>query len=227
MRVTTASAVILLTCTLLSAADGSFQPARYLDGGLPNLSPSILAGGEVILELAVARDGSVRDVKTLRATPPYTEALSFAVRSWRFQAAEQLDRGAAVAAARRPVDATVLVVGVFRPPALTGPTLGDVPRDVGSEVDGTPFPVTIVQPVFPPLAQAGGAVLIETKVDVNGHATESRVIQSSPPFDEPGLAALRGWTFRPARVNGTVTPTLAYVLFGFPQPVLGQPGGGH
>ena len=226
MRVTMACAVILLAASLLSAADGSFQPARYRGGAIPALSPTILAGGEVILELAVGSDGTVRDVKTLRATPPYTEALSFAVRAWKFEPAEQLD-GRSTAASRRPVDSTVLLAAVFRPPALTGPTLGDVPRDVGSETDGTPFPLMIVQPVFPPLAQSGGSVLIETSVDVNGHATDSHVIQSSPPFDEPALAALRAWTFRPARVSGTVRPTLAYILFGFPQPVLGAAGGGR
>jgi hypothetical protein len=36
---------------------------------------------------------------------------------------------------------------------------------------------------------------------------------------------LRQWRFRPARILGSTTPTLAYVIMGFRQPALGaQPG---
>jgi TonB family protein len=119
----------------------------------------------------------------------------------------------------------VLVAALIRAPALIGPTLGDMPRDIGSESDSTPFPFSTVTPLFPPRARDAGIVMIETTIDAGGTTTANRVVRSSPSFDEAALNALRQWRFRPARILGSATPTLAYVIMGFRQPALGaQPG---
>ena len=205
--------ILVAACVALSAQ--TFQPARYQSGALPSFSPLALAGGEVMLELTVGSDGAVRGVRALRVTAPYTDALASAVKTWRF----------APARVEGAVESSVLVVGIFRAPTLNVPTLGDLPRDVGSESDQTPFPVATTVPLYPPLARMGGLVLIETEIDVNGRPHGSRVIQSSPPFYEPALGALQQWLFRPARIAGRSTPTMVYVVFGFPQPVTGpMPG---
>jgi TonB family protein len=220
-------AVVLMSWIALMAVP-SFHPARWRDGSLPSLPPAtVVGGGEVMLELSVAGDGAVRDVKVLRTTPPYTEAVITAAKTWRFSPAEFEDDGVAAppeTARSRTVDSTVLVVGIFRPPTLNTPTLGESPRDVGEESNDTPFPITTVVPLFPPRAQAGGLVLIETRIGLDGRASETRVIRSAPPFDEMALDALRQWTFRPARVRGVGTPVFAYVIFGFRQPVTSLPG---
>jgi TonB family protein len=118
----------------------------------------------------------------------------------------------------------VLVAGIFRPPTLNTPTLGEPPRNVASASNETPFPLTTVMPRYPPLARDSGIVLVEARVDAGGGVADVKVIRSVRPFDEPALDAARRWTFRPARVRGTAVATLAYIAFAFRQPVTVLPG---
>jgi len=219
-------AIVLLLIAAAHAAltaAPAFHPARYLDGTLPALPPTtVVGGGEVMLEMDVTSAGSVRGVRTLRTTRPYTEALIAATKTWRFAPAEiEVEPPPPPGQPRfKAVDATVLVSAVFLAPALIGPTLGDLPRDVGSESDSTPFPFSTTPPLFPPRARDAGLVMIETTIDTGGQPTANKILRSSPAFDEAALAALRQWRFRPARVGGSSTPTLAYVIVGFRQPAL-------
>jgi len=220
-------AIVLLLIAAAHAAltaAPAFRPARYLDGTLPALPPTtVVGGGEVLLEMDVTSAGSVRGVRTLRTTRPYTEALIAATKTWRFAPAEvEVEPPPPPGQPRfKAVDATVLVSAVFLAPALIGPTLGDLPRDVASESDSTPFPFSTTPPLFPPRARDAGLVMIETTIDTGGQPTANKILRSSPAFDEAALAALRQWRFRPARVGGSSTPTLAYVIVGFRQPALG------
>jgi len=208
----------------LVAAPG-FHPAKYRDGVLPPLPPpTVVGGGEVIVELDVTSAGAVRGAKALRTTPPFTAALIDATKTWRFTPAEVENENPTPAPGEpkwKAIDSTVLVAAVFRAPALLGPTLGDVPRDIGTESDTTPFPFSTTTPQFPPRARDGGIVMIETTIDMRGEPTNNRVLRSSPSFDEAALTALRQWRFRPARILGSTTPTLAYVILGFAQPRIG------
>ena len=217
-------ALIAVGRPALVAAAG-FHPAKYRDGALPALPPpTVVGGGEVMIELDVTSAGEVRGAKALRTTPPYTAALIDATRTWRFTPAEVENENPTPAPGEpkwKAVDSTVLVAAVIRAPALIGPTLGDTPRDVGSESDSTPFPFSTTTPLFPPLARDAGIVLIETTIDVRGEPTNNRVVRSSPSFDKAALTAVSQWRFRAARILGSTTPTLAYVVVGFRQPALG------
>ncbi len=207
----------------------AFHPAKYRSGALPPLPPlTVVGGGEVMLELDVSSVGSVRAAKVLRTTAPYTDLLIAATKTWQFAPAE-IEIEPAPPAARprfRAVESTVLVAAVFRAPALVGPTLGDLPRDVGTGADATPFPFSTAPPIFPPRARDAGMVMVETTIDLSGQPTQNRVVVSSTAFDEAALTALRQWRFRPARIAGSPTPTLAYVVVGFRQPVVGSAAGG-
>lgn len=200
----------------LAAADGP-TPARYHDGMLPKVPIEALGGGQVFVELAVSDSGAVDQVTPLRTTPPFAEPMIEAVREWRFVPAEEVadpDTG------RRPVRSTVLVAGVFRAPVLVNaPVAGEPPTDVAAASDGTPFPLTPVVPPFPSRALAGGIVLVEVQVSPAGAVTDAQLLRSAPPFDGPALDAARRWTFRPARLRGRPTATLAYILFGFREAV--------
>jgi TonB family protein len=217
-----ALALIAAAHVALTAAP-AFHPAKYLDGAPPALPPTtVVGGGEVMLEVDVTIGGAVRGVRTLRTTPPYTDAMIAATKTWRFAPAEiEVEPPPPSGQPRfKAVDSTVLVAAVFLAPALIGPTLGELPRDVGSESDSTPFPFATAPPLFPPRARDAGVVMIETMIDTGGQPTANRILRSSAAFDEPALAALRQWRFRPARVAGSSTPTLAYVIVGFRQPAL-------
>lgn len=230
MRAHVISGVLLLALSAggrhaALVAAPAFHPAKLRDGGLPPLPPpTVVGGGEVMIELDVTSAGVVRSARTLRTTPPYTAALIDATKTWRFTPAEVENENPTPAPGEprwKAVDSTVLVAAVIRAPALIGPSLGETPRDVGSESDTTPFPFSTTTPLFPPLARDAGIVMIETTIDVRGDPTLNRVVRSSASFDEAALTALRVWRFRPARILGSTTPTLAYVIVGFRQPALG------
>jgi TonB family protein len=187
---------------------------------LPALPANVVGGGEVILEVTVGAGGQVTAVTPLRATPPFTELTTAAVRGWRFTPATDIAPARpGEPASRVAVESRVLVAAVFRPPALSGPTLGELPKDLATASARTPYPLTMVMPPFPPMASASGVVLLEANVDGRGEVTASTVIRSAPPFDGAAQAALSQWKFRPAQAGGAARVTRVYALFGFPVPV--------
>ena len=117
----------------------------------------------------------------------------------------------------------MLIAGVIRPPTLNTPTAGEQPRDVGSEADDTPFPLSVIAPAFPPRARDDGSVLVQVMIDTGGRVSDAKIIQSSPAFDAVALTTARTWVFRPARVRGESVATYAYLVFAFRQPVTTAP----
>jgi protein TonB len=208
-------ALTLLAVVSVVAAD-PVAPARYVSGPVPPTPVRAIGGGQVFLEVAVNPRGGVDAVAPLRTTPPFTEPLVGSVGAWRFQPAEEVTP----AGARQRVRSKVLVAAVYGAPTLLeGPTLGDSPQDVAKPSDAAPFPVGPVSPRYPPNALGDGVVLVEVQVNTAGSVTNARVIQSALPFDASALDAARQWKFRPARPNGRPAAALAYLLFGFRQPV--------
>jgi TonB family protein len=214
-------AILFVALGVAVSAQTRFRPAQYAGGALPIVPVRAVGGGEVLLELALAKDGSVAETKILRTTPPFTAALLAATRTWRFRPAEQLIESAdrSQPAAWVPAASTVLVANIVRPPTLNAPTLGQPPQDVAAAADDTPFPLNIIPPPFPPRARDDGSVLVEVMIDARGRVSEARVLQSSPAFDEVALTTARGWSFRPARVRGESVAVYAYLVFAFRQPV--------
>ena len=216
----------IVACALgvVLSAQEAFSPARYRSGTVPPLPAMALGGGQLFLELAVSGNGGVTKVTPLRTTPPFTDLVVDAVRDWQFRPAEERVEpqpgGAGVPEARTPVASTVLVAAVFRPPSLNAPTLGEAARDIATASDETAFPLTTTVPLFPPSALSSGVVLLEGRVDPSGALTDVVTIRSAPPFDDAARAAVRQWSFRPARVRGRAVSTFAYILFGFPVPVV-------
>jgi TonB family protein len=209
--------LVLALCVVASVtAVDPPTPARYLAGPVPPLLVRAVGGGQLFLEVSVGSRGVVDTVTPLRTTPPSTEPLVGAVGAWRFQPAEELPP----TGGRRGVASKVLVVAVYRPPSLLeGPTVGDAPQDVASASDETPFPIVHPAPKYPVNALGDGVVLLEVRVEPSGAVTDARVVQSARSFDGPALDAARQWTFRPARLHGRPVATLAYLIFGFRQPV--------
>jgi hypothetical protein len=191
---------------------GGRLPARYVEGPLPPVPIGALGGGEVLLDVRVAADGRVTGVSTLRTTPPFAVPLINAVWRWRFQPATD--------GTGSPIASAVLVGASYRPPAIVGPTLGQLPVDVGRPSDDLPFPVATVTPAFPPTAAAAGTVLVEAEIDSNGRPGAVTVIRGAPPFADPARAAAEMWRFRPGRIDGVAAPTVAYLVFGFAVPVI-------
>jgi TonB family protein len=113
----------------------------------------------------------------------------------------------------------VIVAAVYRAPVLQGATQGERPQDVATPSADVAFPSVTAEPSFPADAQAGGVVMIEARLSPSGAVTTARVVKSAPPFDRPAMAAAQRWRFRPPRIGGS-TESYAYLIFGFPQPVI-------
>jgi TonB family protein len=135
--------------------------------------------------------------------------VSTAVRGWQFQPA----RGS------QPVESTVLVAAVFRPPAIYAPEPGKPPADTSTMVPDAPFPLTMVTPPYPPRAIDNRLVLIEVQVGTGGNVADAKVIGRTSGFDDAALNAAQRWTFRPAEVAGVRVSAFAYLMFGFRRPV--------
>ena len=198
--------------------------AQYRDGVLPQIPIQAVSGGEVLLEVTVSTEGRVTGVKTIRDTPPFTEAMTTAVRGWQFRPAEDgalPTRGqVSDAKTRKAVESKVLVAGVFRPPALFPGTLGNPPRDVAAPSEEIPTPrAPTTVPSYPPNAQFDGVVLAELRVGTDGGVANARIVRSAAGFDAPTLAAVRTLTFYAAHVHGRPTASYVYVVAGFRQPM--------
>jgi TonB family protein len=210
----------LVIAVFLAAAlaQEPYTPARLLRGDLPALPPpTVVAGGQVLIEATVDQSGRPVRATILRTTPPYEGVVTAAIMGWQFSPARavQANGGAADVASK------VLVAAVYNPPTFpNGPTLGEPPRDLGGPSADIPYPSAIAIPPYPPLALAGSVVMFELEVDERGAVARLRPMVSDPGFDSAAMDAVWRWKFRPAAVNGRPTRSVAYVIFGFNRPVV-------
>lgn len=207
--------MVLVAVFALIAASPLFDPARLKEGSLPEGAGPQAGGGEVWLELSLTETGDVKDVLTMRETPPFTESLRRSVAQWRFEPARE---GSAAVASR------VLVVGVFRPPTLLGPVAGEAPHDQATASPEIPFPVNLTWPPYPPRAVGDATLLVEATVGRDGNVRSARVRVGKRPFSSAALDAVRGWRFRPASRAGKAETATVYIVLGFRSPVVGPQG---
>jgi TonB family protein len=219
----------LATCALIQvlSTPGPYTPARLRSGTIPPLPALATGGGQVFLELTVGPDGRVSEARPLVTTPPFTDLMVGAVRDWQFQPAEaetEAGRGApASPRSRQQVASKVLAAGVFRQPTLAGPTIGETPKGIAPPSEEMAFPVNISTPAYPVTARDPGVVLVEVRIDIDGHVGDAEALSAAPPFDALAVQAARESEFRPARVRGGPVVSRAYLVFGFAEPV----GPGH
>jgi len=195
-----------------------FAPPRLLSGDPPDLPPpNVVAGGEVLVEATVNTSGVVSRAVLLRNTPPYGQMVLDAVRKWRFAPAHATD----VDGHDQVVEASVLVAAVYRPPTVNnGPTVGTAPLDLSRPSSATPYPMTMAQPVHPIQALSPGVVLLEVSIDESGITRAIRTIRSSPGLDAAARDAVSQWQFRGASFRALPVRSVAFVVVGFPQPIL-------
>lgn len=195
--------LLLLAMPLALSGAGTSAPS-FRQGMLPAQPSQLVGGGEVLLEVAVEASGTVSEIRTLRATAPYTDLLRGAVKSWMFDPARNADGVA--------VPTRLLVGGSYRPAIALGfgSTAGEPPQDTASPSAGVPFPSATVTASYPAQGYGPGLVLVEFTIAADGTFTAAAPEQADSAFKEAALEAARKWRFRPMS-----TPSLAYVVFGF------------
>jgi TonB family protein len=187
--------------------------ARLQGGNLPIVPVQAVSAGEVLLSLNVSDVGAVGAIDVLRSTQPFTQAVTDAVRGWRF--APALDTQ------RKPMASRVLVGAMFGSPSIRTPTVGEPPKDLAPPATALPMPLTTSIPAYPPNARSAGAVLLEVLIAPSGKVVAVTTLRSAPPFDEPSMEAARSWLFRPPQGPGLPPNTYAYLIFAFRPPVVG------
>lgn len=213
------STLVAVAFSVALAAPQTFTPPRLASGSAPGLAPMALGGGEVIAEISINAAGGVEKVRVVRSTPPFTQMLVDSVSGWSFTPATEDPIGKdGKPLGPRNVASKVIVAAVYRAPVLQGPSQGEHPTNVATPSADVAFPTSMRPPLYPPGASNAGVVMIEAHLSSSGAITETRVISSAPPFDQPALEAARQWRFTSPRIGGS-TDTYAYLIFGFPQPV--------
>jgi len=190
------------------------EAARVRALSAPERPPVMTVGaGEVVLEVTVGAEGNVKGIERLRTTAPFTDLVTSAVEGWRFVPASIVKGGSA-----EPIESRVLVVALYRPPALyMGHTLGEPIRDVGRPSGETPSVAALIAPPYPPNIKGDATVMLEVEL-AGGSVGNVRVLRSGGGFDEAAIDAVRGWRFSPPRVPGPAR-TYAYVILGFREPM--------
>jgi TonB family protein len=201
----------------------SRTPARFRGGAPPQIPVQAVGGADVAIEASISADGRVTGIARVRHAAPFTEALAAAVQGWQFapavDTATPRDR-ADGPPVRTPIASTVLVLGLFRPPALFNGTLGTPPAEVGRASEAVPYPVAPPPlPAFPANALMDGVVVVELSIDPSGAVAGTRLVHSSAAFDQAALDTVSYLRFRPAQLRGRPSPSFVYVVAAFRQPV--------
>ncbi len=213
-----ALAAVAMSPAVAAQRPAPVTPPRILSVELPALpSPTVAGGGEVVIEATIDANGSVSRPVFLRSTPPYSDMILGAIARWRFRPARAVGEDGT----ERTVEATVVIAAIYRPPTLfDGPTVGEPPTPLKAGSSSAAVPVTIVPPLYPPLAVTEAVVVYEVLIDEAGQIREARSLVPQPAFDEAAASALRQWKFLPASHRGRPAPTTAYAVFGFRAPVM-------
>lgn len=100
---------------------------------------------------------------------------------------------------------------------LPGGVLGGVPGGTGTgpvpDFDAGPRLLRQTRPQYPQEAfvkKVEGTVLVEILIDVSGHVTRTRVLQSIPLLDEAARVTVMEWAFQPAMKHGRPVATIAH-----------------
>ena len=125
---------------LLVAAATVFTPPRLTSGDPPGLpAPTVVGGGEVLVDATIDRSGALTHPILLRNTPPYGQMVLDAIAQWHFTPAH----GPGADGTDEIVEAPVLIAAVYRAPTVfNGPTLGTPPVDLSRAPAEIPYPVT-------------------------------------------------------------------------------------
>jgi TonB family protein len=210
--VTTAWLSAVAPALLLAALQpgAGFEAPKVKSASLGSLPYGARAAGLVVLDVTVDSRGAVSDVRTVKDLPPFGEVLRESVSSWSFEPAR--DGG-------EPVAQPVLVIGAFRPAMVLFPAPPAPPPPPADAPQAIPYPTAVGIPPYPANRIGSAAVLVETGIDETGAVTSARVVGDASAFDDASVEAARRWAFRPARHGGHATPSRAYILFVYRQPM--------
>ena len=107
----------------------------------------------------------------------------------------------------------VALAGCANTPVSQSTPVAELPSSFATTDSGdskTPVPLRTVAPEYPyDMRRSGlsGVVSVHCLIDENGRVQDPRVQKTTDPaFNQVALAAVKQWTFRPARRDGIAVP---------------------
>ena len=214
----TSLAVIAIIHVVSAAAFGQgaddFRPVEAESVGDIVRPLRSIAMGTVVLDVAIAANGEVKDVQVRRAVASVTEVAVQAVKSWKFQAAQWKGK---------PVASRITVAVTFNPQGVNFPPIVLTPlihQDDGARIQSAFQPPEVMWATYPvTLTSAVGAVVLEVLVDEKGAPQEAKVLRELAPHTEGTVRAVGDWEFMAATLNGKPVKAKVILAFVFPPPV--------
>jgi TonB family protein len=201
---------VLLVLTAIGLALQSYEPPALQNGTVEPVEIMTAAAGMVLADLTVSERGMVTNTRLIQDVAPFGDLTRKSIASWRFTPA-RLDRVA--------TESHVLVIGLYRPPAILFP-VPEVPRaPAPDDDDSIPFPTNLVVPPYPPNHIGSESVLVQADVDETGRVTAASALTPSTGFDGSAVSTAREWTFRPAMKDGKAVPSRIFMIVSFRQPI--------
>jgi len=85
--------------------------------------------------------------------------------------------------------------------------------------------VSSVAPIYPETAVRPGTVVLDVSLDASGEMQGVKIASGAEAFNAPALAAIKGWKFEPATLDGKPVASVVPVAFSFSWPVACVAGG--
>jgi TonB family protein len=190
----------------LAFAQADFTPARLQSGGFGSVPYGTQSGGIAAFRLEVDASGAVAGSQPVQEFAPYGDAMRQALPAWRFEPARE--GGAAVAS-------PILVLGLFRPPALSF-AAPEVPRFKETKApEDVPWPTAVTVQNYPARTTGSGVVILEVEVGREGSVSGTRVVSAASAFDGAATSAVAAWKFRPAMRKNREAASRLYVILTF------------
>jgi TonB family protein len=206
----TALSTFFVAAAIVAAAEqgsrGASSSPRLVRAEVGAAAWNAISGGIAAFDVRVDEKGAVTAADMVQDAAPYGAILGEALGKWSFEPARE--EGTAVVS-------RVLVLGFFRPPALTF-AAPENPRYKGvTAPPELPWPTSVVVPPYPANAVGSGKVILEAEVSSSGTVTSARVVSSTGPFDSASVASLQQWKFKPASRGNRDVASRAFFVFSF------------
>lgn len=212
----------LQNCPAIASPSGDVVPPmlmKRVDPQYPEVAATEQVSGAVTMDIVIAADGSVRDVKVVHGLPQLIPNATHAMKQWQYRPARM--GGVAVACKAittmnfrmLPSVASVALANNFAPQTLSSnvipprPVLPPPPDGV-LRVSAKAMEAQIekrVEPAYPSVAaeiDAHGVVFVLLTISKDGEVSDARVLAGADWFRDPALAAVKQWKFRPYEVDG-------------------------
>lgn len=196
-----------IVCSTLAVSLAAGEPPHLTRAVVSPAPWGAQSGGLVACVVTLDAGGAVGSVDLVQDVAPYGGRLRDDIRSsWRFEPSRE---------DVRPSGTQVLVLGLFRPPALAIQTPASPRYKTTRGPEGLPWPTDVTAPPYPSNARGSATVVMEVDVSDKGQVASARVLAAGSAFDAVALDTVKAWTFRPAvRANRPVASRV-FAVFSF------------